>query len=417
MSILNLFKILKPFELKNLLILFVAGFFFWISISCLLPTLPTYIQSVGANEKQIGQVMGCFGIGLLLSRMSMGNFADRHSRKLVLLIGTFVAAVAPIGYIFFNSIPELMLIRSFHGISIAAFTIGYSALVVDLSPVNHRGESIGYMNLAVPTGMAAGPALGGYLVDSVGYQSLFLVSASSGGLALFLIAQIQKIKSETINLTKIDPQDRVDRTFIEMISSRSLSVPTLIFLLVGLLFGTIVAFLPLYVKELNIDFNLGLFYTVVAIASFSVRIFVGKASDRLGRGLFISLSLSCYIISMTLLSIANSPAIFLLVAVAEGMGRGLLVPIMLALISDRSYDSERGKVFSLCLGGFDVGITLAGPVLGIAIAEIGYRQLFAYTAGLAILALILFITRANKKLVSSLRFAIGKEKDCYAIYE
>ena len=417
MSIVNLFKSLKPFQLKNLLVLFIAGFFFWVSISSLLPTLPIYIESLGATVQQVGQVMGCFAIGLLLSRVAMGKFADRHSRKLVLLIGTFAVAVAPICYIFFNSIPELMIVRAFHGISIAAFTIGYSALVVDLSPVKRRGEAIGYLNLAVPIGMSVGPALGGYLLDSAGYISLFLASAASGMFALGLITQIRETKPQTIGVGAIHTNSQISRSFIELIQSRSLIVPTLILLFVGLLFGTLVAFLPLYVRELNIDFNLGLFYTVVAIASFSVRVFVGRASDRYGRGLFITLSLICYIISMTLLSIANSAAIFLLIAIAEGAGRGLLVPIMLALISDRSYESERGRVFALCLGGFDVGIGLAGPILGMAIAEIGYRQLFSFAAGLGVIALILFITLANREVATSLRFAIGKEKDLYVVYK
>lgn len=415
MSIINLFKTLKPFQLKNLLVLFIAGFFFWISVSILLPTLPTYIKSVGASVQQVGQVMGCFAIGLLLSRTLMGRFADRHSRKLVLLIGSFVVAVAPIFYIYFNSIAELMAVRAFHGISIAAFTIGYSALVVDLSPIHNRGEAIGYMNLAVPTGMAAGPAIGSYIVDSVGYAPLFLASASSGGLALLLAAQIQEGKLKSVYREDLPPSRKVSRSFWQLINSPALNVPTVILSLVGLLFGTIVAFLPLYVEELNIDFNLGLFYTVVAISSFSVRIFVGKASDRYGRGLFITLSLLCYVVSMTLLSVANSPAIFLLVAVAEGFGRGLLIPIMLTLISDRSYDNERGRVFALCLGGFDVGIAMAGPILGIVLAAIGYRQLFSFASVLAILALLFFMTKSNKQLNSSLRFAVGKERDLHAV--
>ncbi|NJQ96982.1 MAG: MFS transporter, partial [Hydrococcus sp. CSU_1_8] len=79
-----------------------------------------------------------------------------------------------------QSIYPLMAIRAFHGISIAAFTTGYSALVVDISPLKQRGELIGYMSLAVPIGMAIGPALGGYLQDSIGYTPLFLVSAGLG---------------------------------------------------------------------------------------------------------------------------------------------------------------------------------------------------------------------------------------------
>lgn len=53
-----------------------------------------------------------------------------------------------------------MINRAFHGVSIAAFTTGYSALVVDLSPPKQKGELIGYMSLAVPIGMAIGPAMG-----------------------------------------------------------------------------------------------------------------------------------------------------------------------------------------------------------------------------------------------------------------
>lgn len=58
---------------------------------------------------------------------------DEQGRKRVILIGAVVVAIAPWGYIFLNSIPQMMVWRAFHGISIAAFTTGYSALVVDLA--------------------------------------------------------------------------------------------------------------------------------------------------------------------------------------------------------------------------------------------------------------------------------------------
>ena len=56
---------LKPRTKSNLILLFTAGLFFWTSITCLLSTLPTYIQDVGATTEQVGRVMGCFAIGLL----------------------------------------------------------------------------------------------------------------------------------------------------------------------------------------------------------------------------------------------------------------------------------------------------------------------------------------------------------------
>ena len=116
---------------RNLLILFTASLLFWSSLSLLLPTLPLYIDDVGASKQEIGIVMGSFAIGLLLSRPMLGRLADERGRKIVLLIGTIVAAIAPFGYLATKSIELLILVRIFHGISIAAFTTGYSALVAD----------------------------------------------------------------------------------------------------------------------------------------------------------------------------------------------------------------------------------------------------------------------------------------------
>lgn len=158
---------------RNLQVLFTAGLLFWSSLASLLPTLPLYIEEVGATKQQIGLVMGCFAIGLLLFRSLLGNLADQHSRKIVLLIGMGVVASAPLGYLMVQSIPLLMVIRAFHGISIAAFTTGYSALVADIAPPQKRGEVIGYMSLVNPIGAALGPALGGFLQAGVGYTALF----------------------------------------------------------------------------------------------------------------------------------------------------------------------------------------------------------------------------------------------------
>ena len=140
--ILNIFRDIEPQPRRNLLTLFTTGLLFWSSLASLLPTLPLYVQSVGGTKQQIGFVMGAFAIGLLFSRPQLGKMADSKGLKQVLLLGTLVAAIAPLCYLFAKSIPLLLFIRVFHGISIAAFTTAYSALVTDLSPPGKRGESV-----------------------------------------------------------------------------------------------------------------------------------------------------------------------------------------------------------------------------------------------------------------------------------
>ena len=176
---MNTLNQLEPQQRRSLLVLFSTGLLFWISIAILLPTLPAYLDAIGINQQQIGLIIGAFAIGLLATRSMIGKVADTRGRKFVLLVGTIVVAVAPLGYLTVTSVPLLMMIRAFHGISIAAFTTAHSALVVDLAPPKQRGEIIGMMSLANPLGVAIGPAIGGYLQVSGRYTTIFWISIVS----------------------------------------------------------------------------------------------------------------------------------------------------------------------------------------------------------------------------------------------
>jgi MFS family permease len=409
----KIFSTLEPEQRKNLQVLFITGLLFWSSLASLLPTLPQYIEDIGGTTQQVGIVMGCFAIGLLLFRTKLGHIADHRSRQLVVIIGTIVAAIAPIGYLFVQSIPLLMLLRAFHGISIAAFTTGYSALVVDLSPMRQRGELIGYMSLVTPMGMAVGPALGGFLQEGLGYRALFLCSGGLGLLGTFFAQRIQEPK--VIRDTNIvTPQPKL-RDLWNLVSSPRLRIPAVVLMLVGLAFGAISTFVALFIRETGADLNAGWFFTAAAIASFSMRLVAGRSSDRYGRGIFITGSLVCYALAMLMLSQAQNPQMFLLAGFIEGAGAGTLLPMMVALISDRSAASERGMVYSVAIGGFDVGIAIAGPVFGSFAGFLGYRGIFILTASLGFLALIVFLTQSSKSLYHSFRFATGRERDIYAL--
>ncbi len=404
---------LEPNKRNNLLKLFATGLLFWISMTSLLPVLPAYIEDIGGTTQQVGLVMGCFAIGLLSSRAFLGKLADSHTRKLVIIIGTIVVTLAPLSYLLAKSIPLLMFFRAFHGISIAAFTTGYSTLVIDLSPPKNKGEIIGYMSLAVPLGLAIGPAFGGFLQSSASYAALFIFSACCGLISWILAIQIKENRQETIITENINNKN--SKSFWKLITEPSLLTPSLIMLLIGLVFGTLATFLPLYIRSENIALNAGLFYTTAAISSFSVRVFTGKASDTIGRGLFITISLVFYVIAMILLALAKNPLSFLIAAIAEGAGGGILIPMILALIADRSYANERGRVTSVCVGGFDLGIAIAGPIFGSLAMILNYSQMFSLAAIFALIALVIFLTQSSKNLKSSLRFAMGKEDDIYAL--
>jgi MFS family permease len=396
-----------------------GGLLFWTCMASMLPTLPAYIKdslpeslrAAGHADHTVGIIMGAFAIGLLAFRPKMGQLLDTRGRKSVMLLGIAVAAIAPLLYPIANHPVWLVAVRIFHGLSIAAFTTSYSTLVADLSPPENRGELIGYMSLVNPIGMAIGPALGGYLQPLVGDHMLFRVCA---GLATLSFLCCRGVVAPRLPA----PPAATVATAVSswhLIKSDRFLMPTLNMLSVGLAFGIMSVYLPLFVQQERFAVNVGLFYTMAAIASFAVRIVSGRASDRLGRGLFITFGLLCYMIAMLLLWQAQDVPTILVAGLIEGLGGGTLLPITIALITDRCHPDERGRVFSLCIGGFDLGIFMAGPIVGFMANSVGYRGLFAIATLVVFSSTIVFITCCSKNLAASLRFSLGQGQDFYAL--
>lgn len=387
---------------------FVTGMLFWASMASQLPTMPLYLRSLKTPAVQVGWVMGSFAIGLLCSRTFLGRLSDRRGRSLVMRIGLVVAAVVPMFYAVNQSVPILMGLRAIHGVSIAAFATGYSALVADLAPPAERGRVIGYMSLVNPLGMALGPVLGDWLQFWFGYPVMFRVA---GGLALVGFWVSWRIRDGVVDVGVPLARPEFWSTFL----SKRVWVPAFTLFMVGLGFGTLSAFLPLLIKETGVDLSVGLFYLVTAIAGFGVRVMISRLSDRVGRGLFVNLGLVFYSLSMVLIFFAASPWQFLCAAFSEGIGAGLVIPAIITMLADRTVASERGFVLGLVLMGFDLGIACAGPTMGNLMQATSLGTGFLAATGLLVVAIMVFSTQSNVGLASSLRFAIGRGMDRWAI--
>jgi MFS family permease len=409
---------------------FLCGFLFWSSMAAQLPTMPLYLRSLNAPPDHVGWVMGAFAIGLLFSRTYLGRLSDRSGRCLVMQIGLVVATIMPMFYAVTESIPLLFGLRAIHGISIAAFATGYSALTSDLAPQEQRGSVIGYMSLVNPLGMAIGPILGDWTQYQFGYSVMFRLA---GFLALVGLA-ISFWINESVPDNDVQLQeDRITRWQIKStINSQAeqlnlnpdfwkeflnvrVWVPAFTLFMVGLSFGTLSSFLPLLIKETGVDMSVGLFYLVTAIAGFSIRIFVSRYSDRVGRGLFINIGLFFYGLSMLLIFFAHTKLEFFCAAFSEGIGAGLVIPSIVTMLADRTLPRERGFILGLVLMGFDLGIACAGPVAGNIIKLTSLSTAFLVATAQIGLAVLVFSTQANFGLSSSLRFAIGRGRDKCAI--
>ncbi|TAG95461.1 MAG: MFS transporter [Oscillatoriales cyanobacterium] len=384
---------------------------FWTSFDTLLPTLPQYIADVGGSDQQVGLVMGSLTFGLLLFKPSMGSLSDRRSRKLVLGIATGVMAIAPLAYSFVDSIALLMVIRAFHGIAIAGFGTSCAALVADLSPVENRGQLISSISMARPLALFIGPAIGGLLMSQFGYTSLFLGAASLGLLAILCVSQIR----EPQKVAQPQTSASVFRDYWQLLISPRFRVPFLIFLLSSLVFNSLNIFVGLFIRETGVNLDVGWFFATAAIANLALRFIVGRAYDLYGRGIFITLGLLLSALSLVTLAYAQSTLAFLFAALLEGAAAATWAPMLNTLVADRCSSEERGRAYSAALSGLDLGVALAGYTMGSVAQILDYRGVYSLCAGIALLAVILFITLINKDLSSSLKFAIGRAPDFYAL--
>jgi MFS family permease len=415
MRFLQTFREIPTPVRQSLTATFVAGLMFWSSMASQLPTLPLYVDSLGGTNAQIGWVMGAFAIGLLSCRAYLGKLADLKGRCLVMRIGLVVAMVMPLFYAVFPSIPILILLRAIHGISIAAFATGFNALIADLAPVEQRGEIIGYMSLVNPLGLAFGPAFGGWMQELWGYQILFVMASALALAGLLMMTKVTELPLESDSGFEGNSQKKVPRKFWQTLWSPRVRVPASVLLMIGLVFGTLSAFLPLLIKQQNIQLNAGLFYMTAAIAGFAIRIPIARVSDRFGRGVFVSIGLCFYALSMATIYLAHTSQAFLIAGALEGIGSGILIPAIATLLTDRSVATERGFVFGLAWAGFDLGIAIAGPIMGNAIEFLGLTNAFVVSTALSLLALAIFSTQSNHNLADSWRFATGRTEDKYAI--
>ncbi len=138
--------------------------------------LPTIAGHFGSDFATVQWVTIGYALTISALLLPMGRLSDLIGPKKVYIIGSLVfvlgAAVAGSS----SNLTILIAARIFQGCG-AAMTQGTGmAIVIAAFPANERGKAIGLIMTMVGTGAIAGPAVGGFLVDAMGWRSVLLVN-------------------------------------------------------------------------------------------------------------------------------------------------------------------------------------------------------------------------------------------------
>ena len=127
-----------------------------------IPSMGTYFNMGAAS---VGWITTAYVIVIAAMAVPFGKIADSTSRKYMLAAGVAVFGVASVAAVFMG-IGAAMIFASNMPIAINAF------------PGNERGKAIGIVTSGIYTGLAIGPALGGFLNNLFGWQAIFLFGAA-----------------------------------------------------------------------------------------------------------------------------------------------------------------------------------------------------------------------------------------------
>lgn len=344
--------------------------FFFSSLHTLTPVLPLYAVSLGADTSAVGWLVGAFSVTALLARPYVTNASERIGRRPMYLAGALIFTVAPLSYIVARSIPLLLAARALHGLGITLFLVSAWALVADLIPPSRRGEGMGYYSLTFLVGMAVAPPIAVPLLPLVGFEGIFVGASVLAAVSLALSLMVPERKRERAYARL--------PSFLALARYRWLLIPTIALIGGALTLGVIQSFLPLYIAERDAG-NVGVFFSIYAVATLVSRALIGPLSDRVGRIQVLIPAQMLVAVTMVLLGRIESERDLMVVAVLYAVSFGTLLPIVTAIVVDRAPDDVRGAALSVATASFDLGIGLGAVGLGWVGAVFGYARMYELT--------------------------------------
>ncbi|VAW27966.1 Uncharacterized MFS-type transporter, partial [hydrothermal vent metagenome] len=152
----------------------------------IIPELPSYLTSLGGAEYK-GLIISLFTITAALSRPFSGKLADTIGRIPIMIIGASVCFIIGFVYPMVTTVAGFLLLRLLHGFSTGFKPTGTSAYVADIVPMNRRGEAMGILGVFGSLGIAAGPAVGGFVAHLYSTDIMFYTSSASAILSVIIL--------------------------------------------------------------------------------------------------------------------------------------------------------------------------------------------------------------------------------------
>lgn len=170
---------------KLLFSIFLVVFIDLLGFSLILPLLPYYASSFGADSSVIGLLVASYAAAQLFSSPILGRLSDRIGRRPVLLISIAGNVLGFILLALAQSLWMLFLARIVAGFTGGNISVA-QAYIADVTDEKNRSRGLGLIGAAFGLGFIIGPAVGGIL-SQWGYALPAFVAAALSFVNLILV--------------------------------------------------------------------------------------------------------------------------------------------------------------------------------------------------------------------------------------
>lgn len=413
----------RPGADRRVLVLAVARFADAVGNSFLIVVLPLLVASGSISGDAFGLspafvtglVLSLYGFVNSLGQPFTGRLSDRTgNRKLFVLVGLAILAVANLAYVFVGDYVSLLLVRALQGMGVA-FTIPSTvALVNEFATDESRGGSMGLFNAFRMLGVGLGPIAAGLIVDGGPYPLAVSggeISVSGFDAAFYSAASTVFLSYLLVTILVSNPESTgasagADRSIDVLDGDDGRSLDPIFTLAVAGLFmaiaiGLIAALEPIVNDRLDQHTTwFGLQYGAFVLSQILLQLPVGAASDRWGRRPFLLIGLVILVPATLAQGLVTTSWGMLATRIGQGIAGAMVFAPGLALAGDLADDGTSGSTLSVLTTSFGLGTAL-GPLSAGFLVRFGFLTPFAFGAGLAMLGLVLVYTQVEETLERS----------------
>lgn len=329
-----------------------------LGVGVIAPVMPLYASQYGAAGFSLGLIYAMFSVSRMLFMPVAGNLSDQAGRKRFIVSGLAIYAVVSLGYIWADSIIELIWIRFLHGFGSAMVIPISAAFIGDMSPKGREGRMMGSFQAILFAGFGFGPLLGGAIHQWAGPEAVFCLMGVLTFLSLIAVWVLLPESGKSMSAQK-----RTQQSFRRTVRNPRFQGLFLFRFSNAVGRAALIAFLPVLASGYEISYaEIGFLISLNILLTGALQYGFGRLADRFSRALMILIGGWINAAALLLIPAGHSMFAFILISVMIGIGGGVAFPSAGAVATDLGRRFGMGSI----MGFFNMAMSLgmvAGPIL------------------------------------------------------